>query len=226
LYDHLSLPLLLRHPQVFLHYFIGNQPLSGSGICRHIQNHHDRSHNVATTSILSSINLLAGLINQPGPSTSSNTPTQSGSSSANAAEVKTTGKAVAAKLRFGESNMCHIFITTNYAMTGLQVELPLHTMEPSKDTVLRVLDILDSWTAEETLSTIMSEMGLNADDHKIAYKTSKMKARENSVLIDCAGTLAAGLEVQRQIQSRAFEQKRLKIINLVIYSKPLTITQY
>ncbi|KAF8330730.1 uncharacterized protein EI90DRAFT_3123947 [Cantharellus anzutake] len=62
-------------------------------------------------------------------------------------------------------------------------------------------------------------MGVNLEVHRIAYKTSKMKVRDDPVPIDCAGTLAASLEHQHRIQSRTFKQKRLKIINLSAVAK-------
>jgi hypothetical protein len=74
---------------------------------------------------------------------------------------------------------------------------------------------MESWTAEHTLATITSKMGVDSTIHRIAYKTSKMKVKEDPIVIDCPGTLAAGVDLQRAIQSRAFEQKRLKIFNLV-----------
>jgi hypothetical protein len=61
-------------------------------------------------------------------------------------------------------------------------------------------------------------MGVNLENHQIAYKTSKMKVKDDAIIIDCAETLAAGLGIQRQIQSRAYEQKRLKIFNLVSFT--------
>jgi hypothetical protein len=88
-------------------------------------------------------------------------------------------------------------------------------MNPSKETLSRVLDIQDSWTPEVALTTITSEMGIDVKNHKIAYKTSKMKVRENAILIDGPESFAAGLKAQRIIQGRAFEQKHLKIENLV-----------
>ena len=97
------------------------------------------------------------------------------------------------------------------------MELPLFTLDPSKDTVLRILDIPESWTATRALAEVTSEMDVNIKDHQIAYKTSKMKVKDNAIIIDGPDTFAAGLAVQRGIQSRAFEQKRLKMFNLVSF---------
>ncbi|KAF8330308.1 uncharacterized protein EI90DRAFT_3124343 [Cantharellus anzutake] len=136
------------------------------------------------------------------PSTSSNVTTQSELSSVNRASARLASKTAGAKQGF-----------------GLQVEVPLHTLDPSKPTVLHVLDILDDWTAEQLLAKITSEMGINPENHQIVYKTSKMKVKDNAIIIDCAETLAAGLEVQCQIQSRAHEQKHMKIFNLSAVEK-------
>ncbi len=95
------------------------------------------------------------------------------------------------------------------------MELPLFTLDPSKDTVLHILDIPESWPAEQALTAVMSEMDVNIGDHQIAYKTSKMKVKDNAIIIDGPDSFAAGLAVQRSIQSHAFEQKRLKMFNLV-----------
>ena len=57
----------------------------------------------------------------------------------------------------------------------------------------------------------------NIKDHQIAYKTSKMKVKDNAIIIDGPDTFAAGLAVQCGIQSRAFEQKHLKMFNLVSF---------
>ncbi|KAF8330731.1 uncharacterized protein EI90DRAFT_3123948 [Cantharellus anzutake] len=80
------------------------------------------------------ISWVKGMITQP--STSSGTATHTASST-NGPDVKTTGKPSGAKLRF-----------------GLQIDLPLHTMDPSKDTVSCVLDVPESWTPKHVLLTI------------------------------------------------------------------------
>ena len=87
-------------------------------------------------------------------------------------------------------------------------------LDPSKDTVLCILDILESWTAPQVLAEVTSEMGINIKDHQIAYKTSKMRVKDN-----------AGLAVQCGIQSHTFEQKHLKMFNLVsfIFLYPLQL---
>ncbi|KAF8326111.1 uncharacterized protein EI90DRAFT_3128251 [Cantharellus anzutake] len=209
------------------------------GICKRIQNY--LTHNPATsnvpTMLAEIISRVEGMITQPStcqgsapdpavrapnhtpepPSQTSPTPQTSPSlhtshsfsphtaSSTNGPDVKTTSKSSGAKLHF-----------------GLQIDLPLHTMDPSKDTVSHVLDVPKSWTPKHALLTIASEMGVNLEVHRIAYKTSKMKVRDDPVPIDCAGTLAAGLEHQRCIQSCTFEQKHLKIINLAKGKKSST----
>ncbi|KAF8344091.1 uncharacterized protein EI90DRAFT_3010902 [Cantharellus anzutake] len=60
-------------------------------------------------------------------------------------------------------------------MSGLQVEFPLHLMDASKPTMSHILDIQDSWTTEHALCTITSDMGVDFNIHKIAYKTLAMK---------------------------------------------------
>jgi hypothetical protein len=99
--------------------------------------------------------------------------------------------------------------------SGLQVEFPLYSMDVSRDTVSNILDIAETCTVEQVLSKITSEMGINPEIQKIAYKTSQMKAKEDPIIIDCLTTFATGLQEQCGIQYHTKTEQHLKIFNLV-----------
>jgi hypothetical protein len=167
----------------------------------------------APLTLASAATLFQGLVAPQLPTSTSHTATLPRLSASFMA--KPTWKLTGTKQHFGESKSFRTTFKLLIPVSVLQVEFPLHTMSASKDVVLRIMDIPEELAPVDALSTITSEMGVDIKIHKIAYKTSKMKVKEDAATIDCLDAFVAGLEIQRNIQARAFEQKRLKIFNLV-----------
>ncbi|KAF8328185.1 uncharacterized protein EI90DRAFT_3126360 [Cantharellus anzutake] len=101
---------------------------------------------------------------------------------------------------------------TEKGTKDFEYEFMLNTMDPKKeDETVYFVDSKDQ-SPQEVLDEILTRMGVDLSVHRIGYHLSDEK-QSIWTRINSAEDFAVAVKAQRDIQSRAFKQKKMCIIN-------------